>query len=377
VSPAGAPSTLPSGPDSSPAPWHAASGVEVLERLSSRRDGLTAGEAEQRLAEHGGNQLTRQRGPSAGVLLRQFTSPLIYALLISAVVAFALGDSPDGAVVLGVVVLNALIGFVREYRAGKAIQALAQLVSDPATVRRDGRWTRAGAETLVPGDVVSLEAGARVVADLRILQARGMSADESALTGESVPVGKAPEPVEAATELADRRSLLYSGTLVTTGSAEAVVVATGDRTELGRISGLISSVEDTQTPLTRSIAQLGSTVTKVVGVVAVVLLGVALLRGYPFVDAALAAITLAVAAIPRGSPRSSPSRWRSVCSGWSAAARWCGSWRRSRRWGRPPSCARTRPGPSPATRWCCAVPGPRRVTRRSSRGSGTRRRAGC
>jgi magnesium-transporting ATPase (P-type) len=296
-------STTVSDPHQLPASWHAAPGAEVLARLSSRRDGLTTVEAEQRLAEHGPNELTRQQGVSAWrVLVRQFTSPLIYALLISAVVAFALGDIPDGAVVLGVVVLNALIGFAQEYRAGKAIQALAQMVSEPAMVRRDGEWTRAGAEQLVPGDVVSLEAGARVVADLRILQARGMRADESALTGESVPVDKAPEPVDAAMELAGRRSLLHGGTLVTTGSAEAVVVATGDRTELGRISGLLDSVEDTQTPLTRNIARLGSTVTKVIGVVAVVLLGVALLRGYPFADAALAAITLAVAAIPEGLP---------------------------------------------------------------------------
>lgn len=286
-----------------PAPWHAATDVEVLARLSSRRDGLTTAEAGQRLAEHGPNELTRQRGPSAWrVAVRQFTSPLIYALLLSAVVAFALGDIPDGAVVLGVVVLNALIGFVQEYRAGKAIQALALMVSEPATVRRDGRWTETEAGQLVPGDVVSLEAGARVVADLRILQARGVRADESALTGESAPVDKAPAPVDADRELADRRSLLHGGTLVTTGSAEAVVVATGDRTELGAISGLLGSVEATRTPLTREIARLGSTVTKVIGVVAVVLLGVALLRGYPLVDAALAAITLAVAAIPEGLP---------------------------------------------------------------------------
>ena len=133
---------------------------EVLARLESRPDGLTIVEAQRRLAEHGPNALTRQRGPSAWqVLLRQCTSPLIYALLASAAVAFALGDVPDGTVVLAVVVLNALIGFVQEYRAGKAIQALAQLVSEPARVRRDGRWTQAGAERLVPGDVVSLEAG--------------------------------------------------------------------------------------------------------------------------------------------------------------------------------------------------------------------------
>ena len=283
--------------------WHATPGDEVLTRLESRPGGLTTVEAERRLAEHGPNALTRQRGPSAWqVLLRQCTSPLIYALLASAAVAFALGDVPDGTVVLAVVVLNALIGFVQEYRAGKAIQALAQLVSEPARVRRDGRWTQAGAEALVPGDVVSLEAGARVVADLRILQARGLRADEAALTGESVPVDKAADPVDAAAELAERRSLLHGGTLVTAGTAEAVVVATGDRTELGRISGLLGAVEPTQTPLTRNITRLGSTLTKVIGAVAVGLLGVALLRGYPLADAALAAITLAVAAIPEGLP---------------------------------------------------------------------------
>lgn len=283
--------------------WHAVSTADVLACLSSGPDGLTTVEAERRLTEYGRNELTRQRGPSAWLVLgRQFTSPLIYALIISAAVAFALGDVPDGAVVLGVVVLNALIGFVQEFRAGRAIQALARLVAEPATVRRDGRWTRAAAEHLVPGDVVSVEAGARVVADLRILQAHGLRADESSLTGESVPVDKSAEPVEATAELAERRSLLQGGTLVTAGSAEAVVVETGDRTELGRISGLLGSVEDTQTPLTRDIARLGSTVTKVIGLVAVVLLGIALLRDYPLADAALAAITLAVAAIPEGLP---------------------------------------------------------------------------
>jgi len=137
--------------------WHATPADEVLARLESRPDGLTIVEAQQRLAEHGPNALTRQRGPSAWQ------------------------------------VVNALVGFVQEHRAGKAIQALAQLVSEPARVRRDGRWTQVGADALVPGDVVSLEAGARVVADLRILQARGLRADEAALTGE-----RRPEPSDVA-----------------------------------------------------------------------------------------------------------------------------------------------------------------------------------
>ena len=283
--------------------WYASTSEDVLARLSSDRQGLSADEATRRLAEYGPNRLTRQRGPSAwAVLARQFASPLIYALLIAAVVAFALGDLPDGAVVLGVVVLNALIGFVQEYRAGRAIEALAQLVSEPATVLRDERWTQMDAADLVPGDVVSIEAGARVVADLRVLQAHGLRVDESTLTGESVPVDKSAAPVGPAAELAERRSMLHGGSLVTTGSAVAAVVETGDRTELGRISGLLGGIEKTQTPLTLGIARLGSTITKIIGVVAVVLLGVALLRGFPVADAALAAITLAVAAIPEGLP---------------------------------------------------------------------------
>ena len=286
-----------------PLGWHALTSEEVLARLSSDRQGLSADEAARRLAEHCPNQLTQQQGPSAwAVLARQFASPLIYALLVAAVVAFTLGDLPDGAVVLGVVVFNALIGFVQEYRAGRAIEALAQLVSEPARVLRDERWTQVDAADLVPGDVVSIEAGVRVVADLRVLLAHGFRVDESTLTGESMPVDKSAAPVGPAAELAERRSMVHGGSLVMTGSAVAVVVETGDRTELGRISGLLGSIEKTQTPLTLGIARLGLAITKIIEVVAVVLLGVALLRGFPVADAALAAITLAVAAIPEGLP---------------------------------------------------------------------------
>ncbi|GAA4690568.1 cation-transporting P-type ATPase [Pseudonocardia yuanmonensis] len=297
------PGTVTGSAETEDLPWHAASVSEVFARTRSGAEGLSAVEAERRLAVHGANTLSRRRGPTAwSVLGRQFTSPLIYALLISAGVAFVLGELADASVVLGVVVLNAVIGFVQEYRAGRAIQALAQMIAEPATVLRDRRWGRTGADDLVPGDVVAVEAGSRVVADMRLLRADGLRVDESALTGESVPVDKATEAVPTTTELAERRSLLHGGTLVTAGSGEAVVVETGDRTELGRISGLLGEVQDTQTPLTRAIARLGTTITKTIAAVAVVLLGVALLRGYPLADAVLAAIALAVAAIPEGLP---------------------------------------------------------------------------
>jgi len=284
-------------------PWHARSAGEALDALSAGREGLRAVDVQQRLLRYGPNELDRQRGPSwPVVLVRQFRSPLIYALGISAAVALALSEIADGVVVLVVVLGNAAVGFVQEYRAGKAIQALAQLLSEPARTRRDGVWTQVPPEGLVPGDVVEVAPGDRVMADLRVLDGQGLRADESALTGESVPVDKTSLPVPVDAELADRSSVLHAGTLVSAGGGQGLVVETGNRTELGRISGLLNSADDTQTPLTRSIARLGMTITRVLGVVALILFGIGLARGYPVVDATLAAVTFAVGAIPEGLP---------------------------------------------------------------------------
>lgn len=284
-------------------PWHAHDVDAALKAAAAGPDGLTLAEAQQRLSSHGLNEIQGRPGPSwVAVLLRQLRSPLIYALGVSAVVAIALRQFADGAVVLAVVVLNAAIGFVQEFRAGRAIQALALMVSEPAVVRRDGNWTQLPADQLVPGDLVEVAAGDRVTADLRVLHGQGLRADESALTGESVPVDKASRPVPVTTELAERSSVLHAGTLVSAGRGRGLVVETGARTQLGHISRLMDSAEDTQTPLTRGIARLGTAITRVIAVIAVVLLGVALARGYPFTDAALAAVALAVAAIPEGLP---------------------------------------------------------------------------
>lgn len=284
-------------------PWHAVAADDAIAELSSSRDGLGTEEAAHRLGRYGPNELTRRRRRSVWtVLARQFTSPLIYALLASAGVAYALGEVADGSVVLGVVVLNAAIGFGQEFRAGRAIEALGRLVSEAAVVQRDGQWVSRPAAELVPGDVLTVEAGNLVPADLRILDAHGLRADESTLTGESVPVDKAVAPVDPQATLADRSSLLHAGTLAVAGTARALVVRTGDATELGRISALIDAVDEAETPLTRELRRLGSTITRAVAVVAVALLGIALVRGYPVAGAALAAITLAVAAIPEGLP---------------------------------------------------------------------------
>ena len=204
--------------------------------------------------------------------------------------------------VLAVVVLNALIGFAQEFRAGRAIAALSDLVAEPARVRRDGAWVELPAEEVVPGDVLAVAEGDRVVADLRLLRAEGLRTEEAALTGESVPVEKRTAPVPAAAPLAERHSLVHAGTVVAAGAGEGVAVATGASTELGRISALMEGTEAFRTPLTRELDRIGRAITAAIGVAAVLLGIAAAVRGFPVSDAALAGISLAVAAVPEGLP---------------------------------------------------------------------------
>jgi calcium-translocating P-type ATPase len=226
----------------------------------------------------------------------------MYALLASAAVAFAFGEIEDGVVVLAVVVLNALIGFAQEFRAGQAIAALSELVAEPARVRRDGDWVEVPAEELVPGDLLAVAEGERVSADVRLLEAQGLTTQEAALTGESTPVDKRPEPVPPSTPLAERQNLLHAGTLVAAGTGQGVAIATGPSTELGRISSLLEHVDQLETPLTRELDRAGRAITVAIGVAAVLLALTAAVRGFPFSDAALAGISLAVAAVPEGLP---------------------------------------------------------------------------
>ncbi|HET6568239.1 MAG TPA: HAD-IC family P-type ATPase [Rhodothermales bacterium] len=283
--------------------WHGQDADAVLQTLESGPTGLTTDEARRRRERYGPNVLPRASGTSPlKLFLGQVNDPLLYVLLGSGFLALVMGKVVDGIVVLGVVVLNAIIGFIQEFRAGKAIEALVDLVPYDAVVIRDDLQVTLPAEELVPGDVVLLQSGDKVPADMRLLTARGLRIDEAALTGESVPVDKGPAPVALHASLGDRLSMAYSGTLVTSGTATAAVVETGSRTELGRISSLLSQTSKLETPLTRQMAKVAKLLTVVIGVVALLLLGVGLLRGYGIVDAVLAAITLAVAAIPEGLP---------------------------------------------------------------------------
>lgn len=197
-----------------PTAWHADAPAGVLSRLGTTEGGLSSREAAARLARHGPNRLPRIARPSAlELLLGELRNPLIYPLLLSAAVAIALGNLEDSLVVLAVVVLNALIGFGQEYRAGRAIAALAALMEETARVRRDGQWVEVEAEQVVPGDVVAVAQGERVLADLRLLEAQSLHTREAALTGESAPVDKRVTPAASAAPLAERHRVLYAGTV--------------------------------------------------------------------------------------------------------------------------------------------------------------------
>jgi magnesium-transporting ATPase (P-type) len=283
--------------------WHAMPARQALDRLQSSDAGLTDEEAACRLERYGANAL-----PGAGgnevlkILLRQIRDPLIYILLGSTVLAILTGKVVDGLVIGGVVILNAIIGFAQEYRASKAIEALITMVPPEVVAVRGGRKQSLLATELVPGDLVFLESGDKVPADLRLIEARGLRVEEAALTGESVPVEKAVAPVAERTDIGDRRSMSYRGTLVTHGTAKAVVVATGAETELGRISQMLGESSKVETPLTRQLGVIAKWIAVAVVLISFVLLGGGLLRGYALADAVLAAVTLAVAAIPEGLP---------------------------------------------------------------------------
>ncbi|MGK4006035.1 HAD-IC family P-type ATPase [Sorangium sp. So ce1036] len=293
----------PALPSSTAVAWHHLPAGDALSRIGSAETGLTDDEAARRLEEVGPNVIQRAKGDSAlKLLFRQINDPLIYVLLAAAAIAIAMGEAIDGAVVLAVVVLNTAIGFVQEFRASKAIEALVGMVPQTATALRGGQRRVIPAAEVVPGDVVVLEAGDKIPADARLLSVKNLRADESALTGESVPSDKQVGVVPEDAAIGDRKNLAFGGTLVTSGTGTAVVVATGGATELGRISSMLREATEIETPLTRSMARVGRVLTVAIVAVALLIVGVALLRGYPPVDAMLAGISLAVAAIPEGLP---------------------------------------------------------------------------
>lgn len=284
--------------------WHAQSTDAALAALAATAQGLTQAEAEQRLATHGPNSLPTPPAPSALMrLLRQFNNLLLYVLMAAATVTAFMGHWVDTGVIAAVVMLNAVIGFVQEGKAEAALQAIRHLLSPHAVVLRDGHPTDLDAAHLVPGDVVQLASGDRLPADVRLLDAHNLRVDEAALTGESVPVDKHTQAVAADAPLGDRLGMGFAGTLVTQGQARAVVVATGAHTEMGRIGHMLSEVEEATTPLLRKMEGVGRSLTGVILVAATLLFGFGVwVRGMPAGEMFMAAVGLAVAAIPEGLP---------------------------------------------------------------------------
>ncbi|WP_350116614.1 HAD-IC family P-type ATPase [Nitrosomonas sp.] len=285
--------------------WHTLPPDEVAALWkTSKQSGLTAQEAAQRLSDFGENCLPEPVRRAAWLrFLLQFHNPLIYVLLLAGSVTLALGGLVDALVILGVVVINAVIGFVQEGKAERALDAVRGMLAARAAVVRDGERQHIDAAQLVPGDLVLLESGDKIPADLRLIHTRNLQVIESALTGESAPVEKESAAVSQQANLADRTNMCYSGTLVSYGQAQGIVVATGVLTEIGRIGAMVSDVKSLVTPLTRRLDQFARQITAfILGVAAVTLLYGYYIAQLPLFDLFLAVVGLAVAAIPEGMP---------------------------------------------------------------------------
>jgi magnesium-transporting ATPase (P-type) len=287
-----------------PQPNHAQSPETVVTQLGGSRHGLSQVEADARLKQFGPNTLPRERPPQpAAVFFAQFKSPLIYVLLLAVLASLYLGDWLDASFIFGVLLINACIGFLQEFRAERSAHALQALVSPRARVIRDGEITDIDSRHLVPGDTVQLASGDKVPADMRLVEAHNLHIDESLLTGESVAAAKDARVVlDSDTRLADRVNMAFAGTLVATGRAFGVVVATGKETELGQIASVVLGRGASKAPLVVRMERFTRRVAMAVGLAALAILLISLMRGVPFSDTFPLAIALAVSAIPEGLP---------------------------------------------------------------------------
>ncbi len=284
--------------------WHQKTAEQTFKEQQTLPQGLSKKEAEERYQEFGPNELEeRKRKTPAGMLLDQFKDFMILVLIAAAVISGAIGELKDSIVIVIIVILNAVIGFVQEYRAEKAMEALKKIASLEANVWREGTVMTVPATQVVPGDIVLLEAGRIVPADMRLFEAARLTIDESPLTGESVPVDKKVEPIsEEDIPLGDRRNMAYSGTFVTYGRGTGIVVSTGMRTELGRIASLLQEEEELKTPLQRRLARFGQKLALSIMAICAIVFIVGLIRGEQVLLMFLTAVSLAVAAIPEALP---------------------------------------------------------------------------
>jgi len=284
--------------------WHSESIEKVLSILKTNKIGLSDKEVSLRLAKYGNNQLdeTQSRGPLLRFLY-QFHNVLVYVLILAGAVTALLGHWVDSSVIIGVILLNAVIGFIQEGKAEDALKAIQEMLSPNAMVLREGKQISIQAEALVPGDIVLLQSGDKVPADLRLLQTKTLQIQESVLTGESIPVEKNTAPVSRQSVIGDHLCMAYSGTLITHGQGTGIVVATGAFTEIGKISTLVSEVDSMITPLLKQMAHFARWLTfAILGIAVITFIFGTFVRDYALSQMFLAAVSLAVAAIPEGLP---------------------------------------------------------------------------
>jgi Ca2+-transporting ATPase len=284
--------------------WHTLPTEAIFEHLDSQQEGLSSAEAAKRLAESGLNEIQSAKRISAlHILLEQFKNILILILLAATALSLLLGHGIESVVIAVIVLFAVLLGFIQEYRAERAIEALRQMAAPTAAVLRDGTEVRIPARELAPGDVVILHTGDRIPADARLLESVNLQVEEAALTGESVAVEKHIQPLHAEDlPVGDRKNMVYAGTAATYGRGKALVVATGMQTEFGKIAQLLQTVETTRTPLQQNLDKVGAALARAAFVVVAIIVVLGLLRGQPFIEMLIFGIALAVAVVPEALP---------------------------------------------------------------------------
>ncbi len=285
-------------------PWHTLTLDTAIDRLNSNPKGLTSADATKRLMEIGPNEIQAAKHISAWeILLEQFKNILILILLGATAISLLLGHGVESIVIVVIVLFAVLLGFIQEYRAERAIEALRKMAAPTATVLRDGTEVKVPAKDLVPGDVIILHTGDRVPADARLLESVNMQVEEAALTGESVPVEKHIRVLEIYDlPVGDRRNMVYAGTAVTYGRGQALVIATAMETEFGKIAQMLQTVETGRTPLQKNLDKVGATLARAAFVVVAIIVALGLMRGQPFIEMLIFGIALAVAVVPEALP---------------------------------------------------------------------------
>jgi len=283
--------------------WHAMPAGEVLEHLDVNDQGLTSDEVDNRLSQYGENQLQEASRPGFWHMLwEQLNNFVVIMLIVASIISAILGDYIEAAAIMSIVVLNAILGIVQESRAEEALAALQKLAAPDAQVIRNGRRQVVPASQLVPGDIILLEAGNYVPADVRLLETMNLKVEEAALTGESVPVQKVNEVVDADASLGDRKNSAFMSTLVSYGRGKGVVVSTGMKTQIGLIASMIQGVQTEETPLQKRLDQLGKTLGWAALIICGLVFGIGWIRGYDPLEMFIIAISLAIAAVPEGLP---------------------------------------------------------------------------